>query len=74
MSRIGKLPVAVPAGVEIELVGQTLRAKGPQGELTLNVHPDMKVSVDGGEVRVLPLRKGVSTTRIIRRIVERLGR
>ncbi len=32
------------------------------------------VEADGGEVRVLPLRKGVSTTRIIRRIVERLGR
>jgi len=52
MSRIGKLPVAVPAGVEIKLDGQTLKAKGPQGELTLNVHPDMKVTVDGGEVRV----------------------
>jgi large subunit ribosomal protein L6 len=44
--------VAVPAGVEIKLDGQTLKAKGPQGELTLNVHPDMKVTVDGGEVRV----------------------
>ena len=52
MSRIGKLPVAVPAGVEVKLDGQTLRAKGPQGELTLNVHPDMKVILDGGEVRV----------------------
>jgi large subunit ribosomal protein L6 len=52
MSRIGKLPVAVPAGVEIKLDGQTLKAKGPQGELTLNVHPDMKVTVDGAEVRV----------------------
>ena len=52
MSRIGKLPVAVPAGVEIKLDGNTLKAKGPQGELTLNVHPDMKVTVDGGEVRV----------------------
>jgi large subunit ribosomal protein L6 len=52
MSRIGKLPVAVPAGVEVKLEGQTLRAKGPQGELTLNVHPDMKVTVEGGQVRV----------------------
>jgi len=52
MSRIGKLPVAVPAGVEVKLDGQTLKAKGPQGELTLTVHPDMKVSMDGGEVRV----------------------
>ncbi len=52
MSRIGKLPVAVPAGVQVKLEGQTLTAKGPQGELTLNVHPDMKVTVEGGEVRI----------------------
>ena len=52
MSRIGKLPVAVPAGVEVELDGRTLKAKGPQGELTLTVHPEMKVSVEGAEVRV----------------------
>lgn len=52
MSRIGKLPVAVPAGVEVKLEGQALRAKGPQGELTLNVHPDMSVIVEGGQVRV----------------------
>ena len=52
MSRIGKLPVAVPAGVELKLDGNTLKAKGPQGELTLNVHPEMKVSMDGGEVLV----------------------
>jgi len=52
MSRIGKLPVAVPAGVTVDQDGQTLRAKGPHGDLVLTVHPDMKVSMDGGEVRV----------------------
>jgi len=52
MSRIGKLPVAVPAGVEIKHDGGTLQAKGPQGELSLTVHPEMKLVVDGGEVRV----------------------
>ena len=52
MSRIGKLPVAVPAGVEIKQSGQTLQAKGPKGELTLTVHPDMKLVVEDGSVRV----------------------
>lgn len=52
MSRIGKLPVTVPTGVEIKQSGSTLTAKGPKGELTLNTHPDMKVVVDGSEIRV----------------------
>ena len=52
MSRIGKLPVAVPAGVEIKQSGRTLTAKGPKGELTLTVHPDMELVVEDGSIRV----------------------
>jgi len=52
MSRIGRLPVAIPAGVEVRQDGQTLRAKGPKGELSFTVHADMKVSVANGQVRV----------------------
>ena len=52
MSRIGKLPVSVPKGVDVKLNGGELAVKGPRGELKLNVHPDMKVVVDEGEVRV----------------------
>ncbi|GMV08256.1 MAG: 50S ribosomal protein L6 [Gemmatimonadota bacterium] len=52
MSRIGKLPVAVPAGVEIKQSGNTLTAKGPKGELSLTTHPDMKITLDGGQVLV----------------------
>lgn len=52
MSRIGKLPVEVPAGVQIKLEGNTLTAKGKQGELSLDVHPDMIVKVDGNTVTV----------------------
>jgi len=51
MSRIGRLPVAIPAGVEVRQDGQTLRAKGPKGELSFTVHADMKVSVANGQVR-----------------------
>ena len=52
MSRIGKLPVEVPAGVQIKLEGNTLTAKGKQGELSLDVHPEMIVKVDGNTVIV----------------------
>lgn len=52
MSRIGKLPVTIPSGVNVRLEGQTLTVKGPRGELSLDVHPDMVVEVDGGELQV----------------------
>ncbi len=52
MSRIGKLPVAVPAGVEAREAAGTLKVKGPKGELSLAYHPEMKLTVDDGEIRV----------------------
>lgn len=52
MSRIGKKPVPVPAKVTIAIDGQVLTATGPKGELTLNVHPDMKVAQEEGNLVV----------------------
>lgn len=52
MSRIGKQPVTVPKGVDVAIDGQTVRVKGPKGELTLTVHPEMSVGLDEGEVKV----------------------
>ncbi|MDH3207617.1 MAG: 50S ribosomal protein L6 [Gemmatimonadota bacterium] len=52
MSRIGKMPVPILKGVEIKQAAQTLKVKGPKGELVLEVHPEMKVVVDDAEVRV----------------------
>jgi len=52
MSRIGKLPVSVPKGVDVKYDGGALTVKGPKGELKLDVHPDMKIVVDGAEIRV----------------------
>ena len=52
MSRIGKLPVPLPRGVEVKLDGRHLTVKGPRGELSLDVHAEMKVVVDGEELRV----------------------
>lgn len=52
MSRIGRLPVPVPAGVTVELTGNVIRVKGPKGELTQELHRDMKVELVDGKVIV----------------------
>jgi large subunit ribosomal protein L6 len=50
MSRIGKLPIAVPAGVQVTLEGHTVAVKGPKGQLSLAVHPAITVQVQDGKV------------------------
>ena len=52
MSRIGKRPIPVPKGVDITIRGRTVQVKGPKGELSFDVHPDMKVKLEDGEVLV----------------------
>jgi large subunit ribosomal protein L6 len=44
MSRIGRLPIPVPATVDVSIVGREITVKGPKGTLTRALHPDMKVS------------------------------
>jgi large subunit ribosomal protein L6 len=43
MSRIGRLPIPVPSGVDVTISGRTLTVKGPKGQLTRELHPDMTV-------------------------------
>jgi large subunit ribosomal protein L6 len=52
MSRIGKKPVSVPSGVTVAVAGGRVSAKGPAGELFVDVHPTMSVSVDGATITV----------------------
>jgi large subunit ribosomal protein L6 len=54
MSRVGKNPVPIPAGVTIELKGQHLKAKGKRGELQLMVHDDVSVARDGDKLVFQP--------------------
>ena len=52
MSRIGKKPVPVTKGVTVSVDGNTVKVKGPRGELSRTLHPEMKVRVEGDTVVV----------------------
>ena len=52
MSRVGKKPILIPKDVQVELTGYVLKATGPQGTLSLNVHPAVEVRIEDGEIRV----------------------
>src|SRR5208283_813870 len=54
MSRIGKKPVVIPAGVTAKLEGQTIAVKGAKGELKFTAPEEVLVSIDGGAVHVQP--------------------
>jgi ribosomal protein L6, bacterial type len=50
MSRIGRKPIQVPAGVSINLDNSVITVKGPKGSLTREIHKDMKVNVAENEI------------------------
>jgi large subunit ribosomal protein L6 len=51
VSRIGRMPVAIPQGVEVRSDGGFVRVKGPKGELSSRIPPGIAVEIDKGEVR-----------------------
>ena len=54
MSRIGKKPVELPAGVSASVSGQTVEVKGPKGTKSFNATDDVTISVDGNVVKITP--------------------
>ena len=52
MSRIGKLPIAIPAGVTVEVNGLVVTVKGKNGTLTQEVSKNVTVTVENNEVKV----------------------
>ena len=50
MSRIGKAPIAIPAGVTVTVSGYTVTVKGPKGTLTQKVNPELDIKVENNEV------------------------
>ncbi len=55
MSRIGKKPVAIPAGVTAKLEGQSIAVKGAKGELKFTAPKEVSVTIEGNVVHVTPL-------------------
>ena len=52
MSRIGKLPIAIPAGVTIDIKDNVITVKGPKGELKQSLNPNIKVEVEDNNITV----------------------
>ena len=52
MSRIGKAPIAIPAGVDVKIEKNVVTVKGPKGELSQSFHEDLTVKVEDGHVIV----------------------
>ena len=53
MSRIGRAPITIPAGVDVTISGVNVAVKGPKGSLALNVHPNMTVTLEEGVMSVI---------------------
>ena len=52
MSRIGRKPIAVPAGVDVKIDGSTVTVKGPKGTLTQTFRPEIGIKFENGEILV----------------------
>lgn len=52
MSRIGRKPINIPAGVDVKLDAGVMTVKGPKGTLTQRIHPNMSVAIEGAEILV----------------------
>jgi large subunit ribosomal protein L6 len=53
MSRVGKLPIAIPSGVDIDIAGTRIKVKGPKGTLERDVTPVLSVVTEDGQLRVV---------------------
>ncbi len=52
MSRIGKKPIEIPAGVKVSIQEGEIRVEGPKGKLSMKLHPDISVRLEGNTIRV----------------------
>jgi len=52
VSRIGRMPVAVPTGVDVQIKGSLVKVKGPKGEIEFSFPAEMEISLEKGEITV----------------------
>ncbi|MDE0896664.1 MAG: 50S ribosomal protein L6 [Planctomycetota bacterium] len=58
MSRIGKAPITLPSGVSLDLKGREVAVKGPKGNLSITLRPEIDISIDGATVTLEPNGSG----------------
>jgi large subunit ribosomal protein L6 len=58
VSRLGKIPVAIPAGVQVKVDGQKIEVKGSKGTMTRLLHPEIRAEVRDGKVHFTPAAEG----------------
>jgi len=61
MSRIGKKPILIPENVEVKIEGQKVIVKGPKGELSKEIRPEIKVEIKEGKILLTPQRETKQT-------------
>lgn len=52
MSRVGRSPISVPKGVQVEIEGSTVRVKGPKGQMERTFRPEMTIRLEDGQMRI----------------------
>lgn len=57
MSRIGKLPIDLPKGVDVHVEPGLVRVKGPKGEMSQQIHRDLEIRIEGGTLDVVRLNE-----------------
>ena len=62
MSRIGKAPIPIPAGVNVDVKGEEVSVKGPKGALSMPFRPEVAVAVEGNEAVVTLTGTGIPST------------
>lgn len=53
MSRTGRKPITIPAGVDVKIEGNLVSAKGPKGHVEVQTHPDMKIEMEGNVIQIV---------------------
>lgn len=74
MSRIGKLPIAVPAGTTVSVNGRTLESKGPKGHLSIELPENIVAVLDGADLTIAPREDLVAAANEKIRVNDEKGR
>ncbi len=64
MSRVGKKPILIPQGVEVEIKGQNVRVKGPKGEISREFRPELDIAMEDGKV-IVKIKKETKQTKAL---------